>query len=135
MSGEGRIVKDALLFGPAVAGAGAIVLGVTRGSAAAASVLIASALILGNAGLSAGISAVAGRITPTGPAMVSLPSFALRLSLLFSMMAWLTGKSFVDETVFAISFACALVFTLVMEARAWRRTPWLALTFDSKEQQ
>lgn len=134
MSGEGRIVKDALVVGPVVAGVAACVLGVVRGPSAASSVLIASCLIFANAGLSAAISSIAGRITPVGGAMVSLPSFALRLSLMFSALAWLTGKRFVDEPVFAIAFAVALVFTLAMEARAWRRTPWLALTFDSKEQ-
>ena len=130
-----RIVRAALPWTVAAGAVGAAVLVPLRGTDAAASALLAAAMICGNALLSAGISALAGKLTPTGPAMFALPSFAFRMAAVLAVLRAVEGRAFVDEPVFAITFGSMLAFTLFLEARAFKRTPWLALTFGTKERQ
>lgn len=135
MAGEFRIVGAALPLASAAAVGAALVLGAVRGPDAALSVGLAAALILGNAVASAAISALAGKLTPTGPAMFALPSFAFRMAAILAVLRSLQGRTFIDEPVFAAAFGLMLALTLFLEARAYKRTPWLALTFGPKERQ
>jgi 4-hydroxybenzoate polyprenyltransferase len=60
--------------------------------------------------------------------MISLPSFALRMIAIFTAMAFLKNRSFIDQPTFALVFGLAVTAVIVLEARGWKRTPWLALT-------
>ena len=100
-----------------------------RGGDGAASVAIAIGLVLANAALAAGISILAGCISTMTAAMVSLPSFAFRLAIMFTALAWLRGQSYIDRPAFALTFGMAVMVVIWFEARGWKRTPWLALTF------
>jgi hypothetical protein len=134
MSGEMRVVRGVLVWGCAAAVPIAAVALAARGAHGGITAAIAVAIVLGNVALSAAISALAGRANQFGAAMIALPSFAIRLSAIAAILVALEGRAFVDKTVFAVVFGASLVAVLFMEARAMRRTPWLALTFLPKEQ-
>jgi hypothetical protein len=132
LSGELRLVRDVLVWGTlAMLVAAGLLFGV-RGGPGALSVILAGGLVIANALVSALISTAAGRLSPTGAMMISLPSFAVRLSLIAGAMTFLKGRSFIDEPVFAAAFAVTILAVIVFEARAFKRTPWLVLTFDTE---
>lgn len=128
MNGEIRLVRRALLWGSIGACVGAVVAFAVRGGDGAASVLIAAGLVLVNTAFAAGLSAAASRLSSSAGAMVALPSFALRMGLLFAALQMLQGRAYIDEPSFVLAFALAVTATIVLEARTWKRTPWLALT-------
>jgi hypothetical protein len=128
-----RIARGALAWGAVVAVPATGLGYLLRGPAGAASVAVGVGLILANTAASAGLSTIAGRFSPVGGAMMSLPSFAFRLTMLFAALAVIDGRAFIDEPSFVIAFVGALVLVLAMEARAWRRTPWLVLSFGQEE--
>lgn len=130
MSGEFRLVRGALAWGGIAAAAGAVVVYPLRGAEASASVLLAAAIALGNAGAAAGLSALAGRVTSLGPALVAVPSFLVRMLGIVATLAALRARPFVDEPVFASSFGVAVTLVLVWEVARWKRIPWLALTLE-----
>jgi hypothetical protein len=103
-----------------------------RGADAAASVAIAGGIVFGNLLMSASLSALAGRFSPRATAFVAMPSFALRMSSIVGLLTALKGQRFIDAPAFAAAFAVAVVLVTVLEMDAWRRTPWLVLTFGSK---
>lgn len=129
MSGEARIVRGALTWGalatPPVAGLAFLV----RGAGGALSVAVASAIVLANAGLAAGASALAGRASTMSAAMVALPSFAVRMIAIVLVLGWLQTVPSIDRPVFAFAFAAWVTAVLALEARGWKRTPWLVTTF------
>ena len=126
-------MRGALVWGVAGAAVASLAIWPVRGTDAAVSVLLAGGLVLANAAASAAISVLAGKVSSTGSAMIALPSFAVRMSLMFLALIALDGRPFIDEPVFALSFCGALTLVLLMEARGFKRTPWIALTFQSKE--
>jgi hypothetical protein len=132
MSGEFRVVRDALLWGVAAAVPVGAIAYLARGGDGAASALIALGLVLANCFVSALVSAFAGKLSKFGAMLVSLPSFAIRMSAIAAALVLLKGRSFVDEPTFALCFGLALTAALVLQARSMRRTPWLALTFDAE---
>ena len=135
IAGELRMVRAALPTAAACAVSGALVAWAIRGSDGAISVVLAAGVILGNAICSAGLSALAGKFAPTGPALIALPSFAVRMAGIFAVLGMLRSRPFIDIPTFAIAFGAMLALTLFLEARAYKRTPWIALTFGPKEQQ
>lgn len=130
MSAEFRIVRAPLGWGVLAAAVAAGVLWAARDARAATSVLAAAGLVLGNAGLSAVISVLAGRLVPGGAAYAAFPSFAIRMLLVFTALTSLRPLPSIDPEVFVAAFVVALMLVLWGEARVWARTPWLALTFS-----
>lgn len=128
MSGEMLLVRRALVWGGIAACAGAALAFAIRGVDGAASVAIGAGLVLGNTFIAAGLAWAAGRMSKWAGALVALPSFALRMGLLFGALQALKGRSFIDEPSFVAAFALAITATIVLEARTWKRTPWIALT-------
>ena len=133
MSGEIKVVRGALVWGAAAMAPLAGLAYLIRGQDGAVSAALALGLVLANAGLSALISAVAGRLTPSAPMMISLPSFGVRMALIAAVLIAVQGRSFMDEPVFAATFGLSILFVIVAEATTWRRTPWIALTFSPEE--
>lgn len=133
MSGELRLVRGALRWGGVALAPVAGIAFLLRGQDGAISASLALVLVLANAGLSALISAVAGKLTPSAPMMISLPSFAVRMALIAAVLVALQGRSFLDEPVFAATFGLSILFVIVAEAKSWRRTPWIALAFSPEE--
>lgn len=127
------MVRGALLWGAvAVVPIGGISF-LARGRAGAISALIALGIVLVNAGLAALMSALAARVSRTAPMMISIPSFALRMLGVFLALALLKGASFIDQPAFALTFGFAVTAVLVLEARSWKRTPWIALTLTEEK--
>lgn len=132
MSGEFRLVRRALVWGALAAVAGAALAYALRGTDAAASVAIAASLVLANTALAAALSAGAARISISAAALMALPSFSIRMGGLFVALQALKGRPFIDEPSFVLAFALAVTAMIVLEARTWKRTPWLALTLKEK---
>ncbi len=132
MSGEVRIVRPALAWGATAATAGAVLAYLVRDAAGAISVALAAGIVLTNAALAAGFSALAGRISTATAALISLPSFTVRMALIFAALALLKGQAFIDHATFAATFGIAVTVVLYLESRTWRRTPWIALTMEEK---
>ena len=132
VSGELRLVRGALGWGMVATILASCVLFGARGRSAGISVLIACGLVLANVAVSALISAGAGRLSMTGSMMIALPSFAIRMSLIATVLTFLQGSSAIDAPVFALSFGAAILAVIILEARTWKRTPWLALAFDAR---
>ncbi|MFN2614913.1 MAG: hypothetical protein ABR552_08890 [Actinomycetota bacterium] len=134
MSGELLVTRDAvrwltLSLVPA-AGAGAAIAG-ARG---AISTSIAIGLVVANALAAAAISTLAGKRWRFGAPMIAFPSFTFRMTAVVSLLVVITDRPFIDTTIFACTFGVAIFGALVLEARTFKRTPWLALTFGPKEQ-
>jgi hypothetical protein len=51
------------------------------------------------------------------------------------VLAALKNASFIDKPTFALTFGAAVTAVLVLEARGYIRTPWLAMTYGKKETQ
>lgn len=126
-----RIARGALKWGAAAALPAVGLTFLIRGGDAALSAGIALGIVLVNAGLAAAISGLAGRISATAAAMISLPSFALRMIMIFLALVWLQSMPAIDRPIFAAAFAAGVVTVVALEARNWRRTPWLATTFGT----
>ena len=132
MSGELRLAKAAIgwtILG-AVPAAGVAFL--ARGERGAISALLAVGIVLANAALAAGLSAAAGRISFTAAGIVSFPSFLLRIAIIAATFTTLGPASFVDRATLGVTFGVALIAVLALEARAWKRTPWIAMTFKEE---
>lgn len=129
MSAEIRIARDALKWGCLAVMPCALVAMLVRGFPAALSVFAAFGIVLANAGLAAVVSAGAGKISPTTPALMALPSFALRMMGVVAALVALSSVRGIDQTVFAVAFALAVVGVLVVESHRWAHTPWIAMTF------
>ncbi|MGZ4105056.1 MAG: hypothetical protein ACXVP8_07315, partial [Actinomycetota bacterium] len=96
------------------------------------SAAVAIGIVVANAAVAAVLSAAAGRISFTAAGLVSFPSFFLRLGGIAAAFTALGRLSVIDRGTLAVTFGLALVFVLALEARAWKRTPWLALTFKEE---
>jgi hypothetical protein len=134
MSGEMRLTKGAVLWTAVAAVPASIVAGLVDGRRGVLSISIAIAIVLANALATAGISVLAGRFSPTGAAMIALPSFALRMSMVVALLELVKVTDLVIPPIFAATFAGGVALVLFIEARTYRRTPWLALTFAPKEE-
>jgi hypothetical protein len=128
MSGEMRMVRDALFLGALAAPVAAAAAYLARGLDGALSAFVALGIVLGNAALSAAASAIAGRRSASTAAAVALPSFAFRMLGIFVAMALLARAPFVDRPTFALTFGVAVAVVIALEARTWKRTPWIALS-------
>lgn len=133
MSGEYRIARGALAWCALATPLAAIVAALIRGAHGALSVAIAAGLVMGNTVVAVAISSFAGRTSKVGSAMVALPSYAIRISILAGLLALFAQQPYVDKQVFSATFVVALAGLLTLQARTMRRTPWLALTFAPKE--
>ncbi len=100
-----------------------------RGAAAAASVAIAVAMVLANTAIAATVLVLVARKDPLLAPAAAMPSYAFRMAGMVSAMALLRKASFIDPPVFATAFGVAVVATLWAEARVYRSTPWVAMTF------
>ena len=127
-----RMAKGALMWGAAAAMPAAGIAYVVRGRNGALSTLIALGIVLANAAAAAIVSAFAGKRSALGAAAISMPSFAVRMAAILAALGMLKNASFVDEPTFALTFGLAVTAVLHMEAKAWKRTPWVAMTFDKK---
>lgn len=129
MSGEMLLVRRAVVWGAVATVAGASVAAYFAGSRGASSVGLGAGLVLCNAMLAGVISAIAGRMAgATAAGFVAIPSFAIRMSMLLAVMTALQGRPFLIEPLFAASFGVAVPIVLYVEARTWKRTPWIAMT-------
>lgn len=129
-----RLTKSAVLTVALVSVPASLVAALFAGSHGLFSVVVAVGIVIGNAFAAAGLSAMAGRISRTGAAMIALPSFALRMTAIVVLLELVKLHGFVIPALFAASFGTAVALVLVIEARNYRRTPWLALTFGPKEE-
>lgn len=132
MNGELRLAREAVgwtLIG-VVPAAGIAYL--ARGDKGAISAAIAVGIVLVNAVVAAALSTAAGRISFAAAGLVSFPSFFLRLAGIAAAFTALGSLSIIDRGTLAVTFGLALVWVLALEARAWKRTPWLALTFKEE---
>ena len=134
MSGEMRLTKGAVLWTAIAAVPASVVAGLVDGGRGVLSVTIATAIVLANALASAGISMLAGRLSRTGAAMIALPSFAVRMALVVALLELVKLTHLVVPAIFAATFGTAVALVLFIEARTYKRTPWLALTFAPKEE-
>ncbi|HEX9696654.1 MAG TPA: hypothetical protein VGB64_10140 [Actinomycetota bacterium] len=133
-SGELRMVRGAMVAVSAATPPVAAIAWIVRGPEGAASVIIAVAIVLANAFVSALVLAVAVKRSPLMGPSLQMPSYAFRMAGIVFTLAKLRNASFVDPPTFAICFAVAVVATLAIEARIYKRTPWAALTFlEQKE--
>lgn len=128
-NGELRMVRGALIAVSAATPPVAAIAWLLRGPEGAASVLIAVAIVLTNALVSAAVLAFAVKRSPLLGPSLQMPSYAFRMAGILFTLAKLRNASFVDPTTFAICFALAVVATLAIEMRVYKRTPWAALTF------
>lgn len=129
MTGEELIARGALLWSGLVALPATGIAYLTAGPRAATSIALAFAIILGNVGLSAVFAGVGNRLGGKTAIAMSLPSFAVRMLLSIVALQSVKGRSFIDQTVFVAAFCVALTVVLVLQSRAWKRTPWLAHAF------
>lgn len=129
MSGEVLLVRRALVWGAVATLAGAGIAAGFAGTRGAASVGLGAGLVLCNAALAGAMSALAGRIAgATAAGFVAIPSFAIRMGMLLTAMTMLQGRAFIIEPLFAAAFGLAVPLVLYVEARTWKRTPWIAMT-------
>ncbi|HVL33968.1 MAG TPA: hypothetical protein VM600_10360, partial [Actinomycetota bacterium] len=127
-----RLVRLALIWGSASAIPVTVIAYLVRGRDGAISALIALGIVLANAATAGLISGLAARFSTYASAMISLPSFSFRMIGIFTALASLKGRSFIDDPTFASTFAVAVVTVIWLEALAWKRTPWIALTLKEK---
>jgi hypothetical protein len=130
--GELRLARPAIGWCLVGAIPAASIAFLVRGSHGAVSALIAIAIVLANAAIAAGLSAAAGRISFAAAGLVSFPSFLLRLVAITVAFNVLGRYPMIDTSTLVVTFGIALVAVLALEARAWKRTPWLALTFKEE---
>ena len=128
ISGEYRMVRDALKLGLIALPFGAIIGFFVKDVRGAASVVVALVLVLLNIAVSAWIVTFAGRKNPLMAAGVALPSYVTRMAMMTFGMWLLLKAPFVDKGTFLASICVAVAGTLAMEARTYKRTPWAALT-------
>lgn len=129
MSGEMRIVRDALRWGALLLPVGAVMGFAIRGGEGAASVAAGLLLVLGNSAVAALVVTVVARKNQMMAATAALPSYAIRMALMTLFMALLLQVSFIDKGTFLASICVSVVLTLAIQARTYSRTPWVALTF------
>lgn len=134
MSGEMRLVRSALGWGLVAAVPVGGLAYLARGADGAVSALIALGIVLANAVAAAALSALAGRLHSLAAGFVSLPSFMVRMGAIFVALAFLKNASFIDPPTFALTFGMAVTAVLVLEARSWKRTPWLVAAFDTQKE-
>lgn len=133
-NGELRMVRGALLVVAAATPPAAAIAWLARGPNGAISAVIAVAIVLANAFVSAAILAVAvKRSILMGPSL-QMPSYTFRMAGILFVLAKLRNASFIDVPTFAACFAAAVVATLAAEARVFKRTPWVALTFLNQKE-
>lgn len=135
MSGEMRLVRGALRWGALVAVPVAGISWLVRGSEGAYAALIALGIVLANALAAAGASALAAKVSRTAPMMISIPSFAVRMGAIFAGLAILKQVSFIDHPTFALTFGLGVFAIIALESMNWKRTPWVALTFNPVKEQ
>jgi hypothetical protein len=132
MSGENRLIVGALRAGavalvPAVGIAWAV-----RGGAGALAAMVALAIVVANISVSGLVLLVAARRAPSNYPMIAMPSYALRMVLVFAAMAASHTTDAIDPGTFTITFALGVVVILAYECFLWARTPWLALEFGKE---
>ncbi|MGZ4205252.1 MAG: hypothetical protein ACXVES_08340 [Actinomycetota bacterium] len=132
MNGELRLARGAVGWALVGAVPAAGIAYLARGDKGAVSAAVAIGIVVANAAVAAALSAAAGRISFTAAGLVSFPSFFLRLGGIAAAFTALGRLSVIDRGTLAVTFGLALVFVLALEARAWKRTPWLALTFKEE---
>ena len=135
MTGEAQIARAALIWSGVLALPSIGLAYFAYGAKASTSVASAFAIVLGNVALSAVFAGVGARIGGKAPIAMSLPSFAIRMLLTIGALAAIKGQSFIDEPVFVASFCVALTVVLILQSRAWKRTPWLFLAFSPSKKE
>jgi hypothetical protein len=120
-------MRGALLAGAALAGPGAVVAWWLRGPRGSLAVVAAVGLVVGNMAASWAVLHLARRRFPAGFPAVALPSYVVRMALVFLAMAALHGAPVVDRVVFSVAFPSALLAVLAVECALWARAPWLAI--------
>ncbi|MHB8512368.1 MAG: hypothetical protein ACYDCC_09310 [Actinomycetota bacterium] len=135
VSGEFRMVRDALKWGLVSLPIAALIGAFIKGSHGAASAATAFALVLLNIAVSASIVTFAARKNHLMAAGVALPSYVTRMAMMTAGMWLLLKVPFIDKGTFLASICVAVAGTLALEARTYKRTPWAALTFmgENKE--
>ena len=128
-NGELRMVRGAFVVVATATPPAAAVAWIVRGPNGAISVLLAVAIVLANAIVSAAVLAFAVKKSALMGPSLQMPSYAFRMAGIVFTLAKLRDASFVDAPTFAVCFAAAVVATLAVEARVYKRTPWIALTF------
>lgn len=128
MSGEYRMVRDALKWGLFALPVGIVVGFLVKQGIGASSVAAAFVLVLFNTAVAAWIATVAGRKNALMAAGAALPSYVTRMALMTFGMWLLLKAPFIDKGTFLASICVAVAGTLAIETRTYKRTPWAALT-------
>ena len=127
-SSEARVVRGALRWGTVASIPAIGIAAWLRGPEGAISVGLAAAMVLANTWIAAALSGWAGRKTAAGAAYMAMPSFFIRMALIFTALSALRNQPFVDAPTFAVTFGVAVSIVMALEIASWRRTPWIALT-------
>ena len=125
MKAEGRLVWGALRAGALLLVPGAAIAFAVRGTEGALAVVAALAI----AGLALMIAA---KRSPLGFPAVALPSYAVRMMVVFGAMGAAYASPRIDEAAFTVAFAVGLTVILFYECLLWARTPWLAIEFGKE---
>lgn len=135
MTGEARIVRGALTWSVALGTLAAGVSGLVAGPKVAASIAAAVLVLVVNLLLTAGFDAVGRRYDARTRVILTLPSLGVRMVVALTLLEVLRPQPFLDAPVFVAAFCATLVLVLVLQSRAWKRTPWLALAFTPAEKE
>lgn len=115
---EMRIARDVARKGAIVAPVLALGLGLWRGWGAAAAVVLAFAVILGNLFVAAAFAAWAGRISSSALAGAAMFGYLVRLGVLLAALFAVRALPYVDFPVFAYSLVAAQLGLLFWEMRS-----------------
>ncbi len=129
MRGEGLLIVGAVRAGAVAALPGVALAFAFRGTPGALAVLVALGIVVANLVVSGLILLIAARRLPDSYPMFAMPSYVVRMMLVFGAMAAVRSTSAIDPTTFALTFAIGLTGILAYECQLWSRTPWLALEF------
>jgi hypothetical protein len=89
-------------------------------------------IVVGNLALSGVALMIAAKRSPLNFPTVALPSYALRMMLVFAAMGAAYMSPAIDDTAFTVAFATGLTVILFYECLLWARTPWLAIEFGKE---
>ncbi|HJR19142.1 MAG TPA: hypothetical protein VJ922_05425 [Actinomycetota bacterium] len=133
MKAEGRLVWGALRAGALLLVPGSAVAFAVRGTEGALAVVAALAIVVGNFAISGLALMIGSRRSPVGGlSVVALPSYAIRMVLVFVAMGAAYTSPRIHEMTFTIAFTAGVVGILIYECLLWARTPWLAIEFGKE---
>ena len=132
MRGEGRLILGAFRAGGVALVPGTAVAWAVRGRAGALAVLLALGIVVGNIAVSGLVLMIAARRAPSSYPMIAMPSYALRMAVVFAAMGVAYTSRVIDAPTFTVTFALGLIGILAYECFLWARTPWLALEFGKE---